>query len=147
LHIWGGEGRTLAKTFLLPSLLQGLWGVYAEAAPGNASKVAELLVHELQALKKGSISATEFEGARNRAKAAALHELECPKGLLHYLGRKSTAGGALLTPTEFLSRLDKLTVEDVSSLAKKVLSSEVTLVGVGDVEGLPQASAVKRELS
>jgi len=125
----------------------GLWGVYAEAAPGNAAKVAELLTKELVALKKGSINAQEFEGAKNRAKVTLLHELECPKGLLHYLGRKGSAPGTLLKPTEFLSRLDKLTVEEVSVVAKKVLSSEVTLVGVGDVEGLPLSSSIKRDLS
>jgi len=115
----------------------GLWGVYAEAQPGHVPEVAELLVGELGRLKKDTISTIELEGAKNRAKASFLRGLDCPKGLLNYLGRKASAPGAMLTPTDFVSKIDKLTAEDVAKVARSVLSSNPTLVCVGDVDGLP----------
>jgi len=125
----------------------GLWGVYAEALPGNATRVVELLASELASIKKEGVNPKEFEAARNRAKAAFLRELDCPSALVQYLGRKASASGALLTPTDFVSRLDKLTAEDVSKVAKTVLSSPVTLVGLGDVAGLPLARDVQSKLN
>jgi len=124
----------------------GLWGVYAEAQPGHVPKVVELLTGELSRLKKEGISAEELEGAKNRAKAAFLKELDSPKALLHYLGRKASSPGTLLTPTEFVSKLDKLSVEDVSKVAKSVLSTDVTLVCVGDVDCLPLAKDIQGRL-
>jgi len=124
----------------------GLWGVYAEAQPGNVSKVVELLTGELSRLKKEGVSASELEGAKNRAKVAFAKSLDCPKALANYLGRKASASGTLLTPSEFVSKLDKLTAEDISRVAKGVLSTDVTLVCVGDVDGLPTAKDVQSRI-
>jgi predicted Zn-dependent peptidase len=125
---------------------KGLWGVYAEAQPGNVSKVVELLTGELSRLKKEGVSASELEGAKNRAKAAFVRSLDSPKALANYLGRKASASGNLLTPTEFVSKLDKLTVEDIFKVAESVLSTDVTLVCVGDVDGLPTAKDVQSRI-
>lgn len=140
------DGVVATATFNASYSDAGLWGVYAEAQPGNVPKVVELLTGELSKLKKEGLNASELEGAKNRAKAAFLRELDTPKGWLNYLGRKGSAPGTLLTPSEFVSKLDKLTAEDVSKVAHSVLSSDVTLVCVGDVEGLPLARDIQTKL-
>jgi len=125
----------------------GLWGVYAEAEPGHASAVAELLAGELARIKKEGISPTEFAAARARAKATFLRELECVNGLVQYLGSKASAPGTMLSPLEFVSRLDKLTAEDVHKVASSIINSNITLVGLGDVDGLPTALQTQSRLS
>jgi processing peptidase subunit alpha len=124
----------------------GLFGVFVEAQPGHAGDAAKLLAAELNSLGSASLDATELNRAKNQAKATFLREVETRSGLVDYLARHVQAGATALTPAKFASCIDAVTQEDLARVTRRILSSPLTLISLGDIHDVPAKEELRPKL-
>ncbi|KAL6063584.1 Mitochondrial-processing peptidase subunit beta [Balamuthia mandrillaris] len=143
------EFVTAASTFNAAYSDAGLWGVYAEAQPQHGAALAEQLTAELANVRKQSasgIAAEELTRAKNHAKSVLLRGLESESAqasLLPFVALQRSVSEQLLTPAQLCEHVDKVTAEDVSRVAQRLLKGNPTVVVTGDVVGAPLGASIK----
>ena len=55
-----------------------------------------------------------------------------------FLANQVAATGAALTPSQYMSEIDKVSAANVAAFAKQLSSSKPTLAALGDVQGIPR---------
>jgi len=122
----------------------GLFGVYGETKDAPA-RLVQSLTTEIG--KLSNIGAEELAKGKALYKLSVLDQGTKRTPALEFIGTQVLASGKALTPEEYAAQIDSITAEDVSRVAKKVLSSRPTLVVVGDVSSLPSTEELKASFS
>lgn len=134
-----------AFSFNIPYSDSGLFGAIAVADPGNAEYLVNTVIKQLSLIKAGSIDASELNRAKAKQRNEALFSFEDPSLLT-----KSSGYSLLLTGKfqnlDSISAIQSISMNDVVSVAKKVLQSKPTLVAIGDVQNLPTIEAIQKQL-
>lgn len=113
----------------------GAYGIYAGTAPSSAPEVVKLIVRELDSMLEHGVSEAELERAKGHMKGAVVLALEDPASRMTRLGKSEIVGGEILSIDEILARVDAVTLEDVSTVAKELLRPErriLTAIGPFD---------------
>ena len=111
-------------------------GLFAINAATGKEDINELMHVICEELLKIELDVTEDEVAIAKAqiKANLMMTLESPSTRSTQIARQVLVYGRVLDKREIFSKLDAITVEDISNLAKKMFSSEFpTLVAVGPI--------------
>ena len=117
----------------------GLWGLYAGTAPSNAEEVLKLLHAELDRLVDEGVSEHELKRAKGRSRGSLVLSLEDPGSRMSRLGRSELVHGEILSVEELLARVEAVSLEDVSRIARQLLREDnrfLTVVGPASVSEL-----------
>lgn len=109
----------------------GTFGLYAGCAPAKAGQVEELLVHELERLADGGITAAELTRSVGQLRGSLVLGLEDSGSRMSRLGRAELVYGELYSLEESLDRIRAVTLDDVESLAQDLASRPRSVVRVG----------------
>ncbi|KAJ3102856.1 ubiquinol-cytochrome c reductase core subunit 1 [Phlyctochytrium planicorne] len=121
----------------------GIFGLLVKGSTGSVKAAAQKGIDTiksvassvsssaLESAKKGAI--LEFEAAAFGSRDAATQEI----------AKKVLSSGNYATSVEFAAAISKVTAEDVSSLAKSLLSSKPSVVARGNLLRLPYADELK----
>eukprot|EP01132_Coremiostelium_polycephalum_P001482 gene1482-1869_t len=120
----------------------GLFGVYTEIENGNVTKLLSLLSSEISAASK--VAGQELERAKALTKSAFLEQAESRRHALEFIGKQALYQDNILTPSQFVAEISKVTTEDIKRVAKKMLSSKPTLVVRGDLSDVPTIEDVQK---
>jgi predicted Zn-dependent peptidase len=115
----------------------GLFGIYL----GTGEKtLAEGLDVTLDCLRESVESVTEAEVQRARAqiKVALLMALESSSARADQLARQLLIFGRLIPTEESIARLDRIGVEDIRRVGRRMLATAPTVTALGPVRTLPE---------
>jgi predicted Zn-dependent peptidase len=109
----------------------GLFTAYAGTTPARAEQVIGLLRRELDDVASGNLTEDEFERARGHVKGSLVLGLEDPGGRMSRLGKSEIAHGEILSVSQTLARIERVTLGDARRVAERVLSQPMTLTVLG----------------
>mgnify|MGYP000942064252 CR=1 FL=1 len=114
----------------------GLFTIYAGMNPSQSKKVVSLIADEIKHVKENGITQSEFEMAKEQLKGNYILGLESTSNRMTAIGRSQILLGKITTPDEVLSKIDKVTMEDVLQIIDYTLNPSsmiLALVGRHDV--------------
>jgi predicted Zn-dependent peptidase len=113
----------------------GTFTIYAGTQDATAAEVLRIAREEAAKVASGDLSEEEVERAKGHMRGGLVLGMDDPGGRMSRLGRSELMHGEVLSVDELLGRVDAVSVEDVSRLAKRVFASEgPVLACVGAVE-------------
>ena len=113
----------------------GQVAVYVGTRPDRVQEAMEVIGGELRKLQESSITADEFERAKENVKGRTVLGLESTSARMNRLGSSVLAGLPVLTEDQIIERIDAVTVEDVRALAAELFASgRLSAAGVGGDE-------------
>lgn len=116
----------------------GLFGFTAVAHASQIEKVVRAAANQFFRIAS-NLSEADVTRAKKQLKAEMCMQFENPDVLLNWLGEQTLNSDQILTPQEIYKMVDKVTTSDVSAIAKKILSSRVSMAAVGNVSSVPYA--------
>ncbi|KAH7682005.1 Quinol--cytochrome-c reductase protein [Dioscorea alata] len=120
----------------------GLFGIQATSSPAFVCKTIDLAARELLALaSSGQVDQGELDQAKASTRSAVLTNLY-GKLTVEDIGRQILTYGQRKPIGQFLEIIDDITVEDIVSLTKKIVSSPLTMASWGDVRHVPSYESV-----
>ena len=97
--------------------------VYAGVDPKRAPRAIETILAELGRVKDG-IPEEEMGKARELLKGRLLLRMEDTRAVSGWMGTQELLRGSILSVDEVVSRLEKVTLEDVQRVARQLLTTE-----------------------
>jgi predicted Zn-dependent peptidase len=113
----------------------GIFTAYAGTTPARAEEVIGLLRHELEDVGAGGLTSEEFERAKGHVKGSLVLSLEDPGSRMSRLGKSEIAHGEILSVSQTLARVERVTLHDARRVAERVLSQPMTLTVLGPFPG------------
>jgi len=133
------EERGLAYSiYSYPSIYKsgGLFNIYTSMKPNQLADVLSIIVGEIQNVKGHSIEKEEFQSAIEQVKGNYILGLESTSSRMTAIGRSELLMGKVLTPSEVLEKIDRVTIDDVYRITDIVFDPNRTsaaLVGKEDM--------------
>lgn len=125
----------------------GLLGVYAAISQENVTEVLRLIASETSELGREGPSAAELQRAKDQAKASLLLGLENTSTRMSRLGRSLLLLGRILSPDEVARRIDGVTAESLTALARRLTGPDgLALAAVGP-KGLATEAALRESFA
>ncbi len=109
----------------------GLFGVYAGCAPGKVDEVLDLVRTELAAVADGGVTDEELSRGKGMVKGSYVLGLEDTGSRMSRLAKSELLYDDLMTVDELLSRVDRVSLDDVNAVAHDLLSQPMSLAVVG----------------
>ncbi|MCL4423681.1 MAG: insulinase family protein [Actinobacteria bacterium] len=109
----------------------GTLSVSVGTAPGHLSEVLKVVNDEMDKLAADGITERELEVAKGHIRAATLLAVEDSGSRMSRIGASLLLYGEVLTLEDLMARVEEVRLEDVSSLASKVLSGPRSVAAVG----------------
>ncbi|WP_153504882.1 M16 family metallopeptidase [Cumulibacter manganitolerans] len=109
----------------------GVFGVYAGTAPGNAKKVLALVQDTFGAVARSGLSADEIERAKGQMRGSLVLGFEDSGSRMSRIGRSELVFGDHRDVPWLLEQIASVTTEDVAAVAAEVLSRPAALAVVG----------------
>ncbi|MEW5950089.1 MAG: pitrilysin family protein [Thermodesulfobacteriota bacterium] len=137
------ERRGLAYTiysFISSYMDTGLSGIYAGVSRKNAVQTIELILREMQNIKKNSVDEAELASAKEHLKGGLLLAAESSDNRMTRLAKNEIHFGHFITYDELITQIDAVTREDIAMLAHEYLSSEtlsLTVLGPVSEKDIP----------
>lgn len=94
--------------------------VYAGTQPENAAEVLKIVREEAAALAAGEVTSDEVERAKGHVRGGLVLSMDDPGGRMSRLGRSELVHGEVHTVDDLLQRVDAVTAEDLTRVAKRV---------------------------
>lgn len=110
----------------------GVFGVYAGCSPKHLEEVLRLSLEELDKAKAGDITELELQRAKDQLKGGMLLSLETPRNRMSRMARNELSFGRLVAPEEILAEVERVTLQDLTRVARQVFDSRTlttTVVG------------------
>ncbi|HEX68201.1 MAG TPA: insulinase family protein [bacterium] len=108
-------------TFHLSTSRCGFLGIYGGTKGDKTKDTVQLVLEELRKIKKGEISEEEVERNKEFLKGGILLSLENTQSRMSRLASHQFYYGRLFSVEEVIKRIEKVTLEDVRSIAGKIL--------------------------
>ena len=127
------EDRGLAYSVyatLFPYRDSGLLSIYAATARRQSSATAQL-IEEILAACAENVTQREVDRVRTQAKAGLLMSMESPWGQAHYVARQLSLYGRLVEPSEVVAELEAVSVDQVRTVARQMLSGPRARATIG----------------
>ncbi|GMI72397.1 hypothetical protein like AT1G51980 [Hibiscus trionum] len=121
----------------------GLFGIYGSTSSDFVSKAVDIAAEELLLLAtEGSVSRLMIKRAQEATKSAVLMNLESRMIVAEDIGRQILTYGERKCVHSFLKMVDEVTLQDITNMAKKIVSSPLTMASFGDVFQVPNYESV-----
>jgi len=112
----------------------GLVAVYAGTSPGQLHSVLQLMLAELEAVRRDGVRPDELRRARNQLKGNLMLGLESTSSRAAWLGRSELLLGRILTLDEMLGRIDAVTDDDLAAFAGRLVPVRLGVAAVGPLD-------------
>lgn len=114
----------------------GLLGIYAATSTDRVGQLADAVMTEISELAGGRIDELHINRVKSFIKGDVMLGLESTANRMAFLARQMIYFGEIKTMDKVMAELDQVTVEDVVSVAKHVLSgSPLTVTAIGRLNG------------
>ena len=114
----------------------GVFTIYAGASPEHLDEVLDLSLAELRRTVRESVSPDELKLVKDQAVSSILLGLESSSVRSGALARQEIIHGRRVTPDEIISRLEAVTVEDLTRVARRCFKTEWLALGaLGNLNG------------
>ena len=118
--------------------LGGYETISAACAPRNLPRVLEVTLRELKKLKRGGVRPAELARAKENLKGNLILALESTVSRMSLAARQEFYFGRIVTPEEWIARLEGVRAEEVGEEAERLFDGRVlSLSVVGNVGRLP----------
>ncbi len=108
---------------------------YVGSTTGNVEEAVKVIVEQLGRVGEEPVDGEELERTKQQLKSSTLLALESTSARMNRVGRSIITGAELLTPEEISARIEAVTPEDITRLAKKHLdANQMYLSAVGPEE-------------
>jgi ubiquinol-cytochrome c reductase core subunit 2 len=115
----------------------GLFGFQVTSAAKDAGKVLKAIIGVLGQATKSSVTDAEVQRAKLQLKACINMDAESAVERLHWIGAEVLLSGQVIGLDQFDSAIDKITLEDVNKVAKKIVNGKPSMVAIGDLTHTP----------
>ncbi|XP_057454433.1 probable mitochondrial-processing peptidase subunit alpha-2, chloroplastic/mitochondrial [Lotus japonicus] len=123
----------------------GLFGIYASTSPDFVQKTLEIAATELlEIASPGKVSQEQLDRAKKSTKSAVLMNLESRMIASEDIGRQILTYGERKPVEQFLKAVDAITLNDITKISQKIISSPLTMASYGDVVNVPSYESVNR---
>ncbi|XP_058091118.1 mitochondrial-processing peptidase subunit alpha-like isoform X3 [Magnolia sinica] len=123
----------------------GLFGINLTTGSDFVEQAVEVAADELLAIATpGQVTELELHRAKNATKLAVFMNLESRMIVTEDIGRQILTYGCRKPVQHFLRAIDELTLDDLATLAQKILSSPLTMGSWGDVDQVPSYASVSQ---
>jgi len=113
----------------------GLFGVYAGTSEQNAEEVVEIVLKQIDNIKKKGITKDELENTKEHIKGTVLLSLENSSNRMNRLGKSEISYDRIITTEEVVEKVMKVTLDNVMDIAHKVFGWEnLSFAAVGPKE-------------
>lgn len=112
----------------------GLFGISASCIPQAAPYIAEVIARQLAQTfseTNGALNENEVNRAKNQLRSSLMMNLESKMVELEDLGRQMQVRGHRVPVQEMVAKIEKLTVDDIKRVAKRVLTGNANNAGNG----------------
>lgn len=120
------------NSYLSPFTDMGLFGIILSATPENTSEVLKVTADVLHSMVE-EISDYEFDKVKNRLKSSIIMSRESTSQRSSELANDLAIYGRYIEPDEIIRKVDSLTIEDIKTFAKNLLSHKPTIAGLGKI--------------
>lgn len=132
-------------TFTTPHLDTGLLSIYTGLGADTERRALELIVHGLRTFCEHGPDPDELSRCREQVKTTLLMGLENTGSRMMTIGRSELLRGQVLAAEQVLRAYDRVTADDVLSLARRVFDlSQASLSVVGQPGGADDLRALLR---
>jgi predicted Zn-dependent peptidase len=108
---------------------------YVGSTTGNIEEAVRVIAEQLHKVQEDLVSDEELERTKQQLKSSTLLALESTAARMNRVGRSIITGAELHTPEEISARIEAVTSEDITRLAKTYLNAnEMYLSAVGPKE-------------
>jgi processing peptidase subunit alpha len=119
----------------------GIFGVYGATEPKHVSSLVQVLAVQLKGMA-GDLGDEAISRAKNMTKSSVLMNLESKPIVLEDMGKQVLCYGKRISAAEVCSQIDSVTAADIKKVAQKMLGSQLTYSGYGEVHSLPRYDEV-----
>ncbi|CAA9502897.1 MAG: FIG007959: peptidase, M16 family [uncultured Solirubrobacterales bacterium] len=106
--------------------------LYVGTRPDRVAEALEVVAAELHRLQDESIPESELDRARENVKGRTALSLESTSARMSRLGSSILTGVPVLSPDEIMARIDAVTADDLTALARDLFAPErLSAAGVG----------------
>ncbi|XVF88661.1 hypothetical protein PTKIN_Ptkin19aG0068400 [Pterospermum kingtungense] len=121
----------------------GIFGIQATTSSDFVPTAIDIAVKELIAVATpGQVELKELDRAKQSTKSAILMNLESRMVTSEDIGRQILTYGDRKPVEHFLKAVDETTLNDITSVAQKLLSSSLTMASYGNVINVPTYDSV-----
>jgi predicted Zn-dependent peptidase len=114
----------------------GCLSVYAGTSLETADKVVDLIVEEFRSLKKHRVDPEELCRAKDHLKGSLMLSLESTSSRMSNLARQELYFGKYFSLDEMISRIERVTAEEVQGLASAFFDTRLmALTVLGNLDG------------
>ena len=115
----------------------GAFDIAAGMSPENLERVAELVVKEINRIKRDKLTADEVERAREQLKGSYILSYESTGARMQGAGRSLLLNKPLYTQEEVLEKIDKVDVNSVAEIIDRVLDTDTAAISaVGPLDSV-----------
>lgn len=109
----------------------GLFAIYAGTAPKQTDEVLSLITHILAEVKEKGLTEAELSKGKEQLKGSIMLGLESTSSRMSRIGKNELLLGRHLSLDETLTRIDKVTLEDIQALSREIFNHPFTVSLVG----------------
>ena len=113
----------------------GIFGIYAGTSPQQVAELLPVVTQELDRFA-GTLDVSEMNRAKAQLKAGLMMSLESTTSRCEQLANHMMIYGRPIPPDEILKKVDAVTMDQVTALAKKMFASSQTLTTLGPGQGI-----------
>jgi predicted Zn-dependent peptidase len=143
------EERGLAysiEAFHWPFSDTGIFGIGAATSGSSLRQLAEVTL-DCAVRATRDIDEVELARARAQMKVGLLTALESPGGRIDRIARQLLAWGRLIPSEEIVTRVDRVTVDEVRRAGAALLDGAPTIAAIGPIHNLPTLRQVAGSLA
>ena len=124
----------------------GLLGIYAGTGEDEVAELIPVVCDEMVKLRDG-VEAAELKRAQTQLKASILMGRESSGARAEQLAQQMLAFGRPVPAEEIVGKIEAVTLDDLSRLARRLVASPPTLAALGPVSGVEDLDRLKSRLS
>jgi predicted Zn-dependent peptidase len=114
----------------------GCLSIYAGTSLETAEKVVDLVIEEFRNLKQHPVDPEELRRAKDHLKGSLMLSLESTSSRMSNLARQELYFGKYFSLDEMISSIEKVTAEEVQTLAKAFFDTrQIALTVLGNLDG------------
>jgi len=115
----------------------GVWLTYAGIAPENVNRTLDILLEELNVLRRAGVRQEELTLAQAKLRGNFILDLESNVNHMARLGSAAITGSDILSPDDVIARIDAVSVND----AQRTIESYIDFASMNIAVVGPQPSS------
>jgi predicted Zn-dependent peptidase len=109
----------------------GMFGVYVGCQPGKVDTVLDVCLSEMERLADQGLTDEEIARGKGQVRGATVLGQEDTGARMTRIAKSELHGERLLSIDELLQRVEQVTADDISAIARAVLTRPATLAVIG----------------